>query len=216
MRRRFGDCLFDSERRQLLRGERPVHLSPKAYALLELLLRSAPRAVSKGEIQESLWPGTFVAESSLTNLISELRAASGDRGRSPSFLRTVHGYGYAFSGEVVDDEEGKSAESASPFRLARGGRAFPLREGENVVGRGTDANVRIDHPSVSRRHARVVVRGGRAVLEDLQSRHGTFVGGRRLDAAVELRDGDVVGLGPVTLTFEAPATAGTTASDLTV
>lgn len=73
MEKRFGDCVLDSEPRQLLRAGRPVHLSPKAYGLLELLLERAPRALSKREILDVLWPRTFVAESSLTNIVSELR-----------------------------------------------------------------------------------------------------------------------------------------------
>jgi DNA-binding winged helix-turn-helix (wHTH) protein len=216
MRRRFGDCSFDSETRQLLREDRPVTLSPKAFGLLELLLHRAPRAVSKREIQDVLWPRTFVAESSLTNIVSELRAAVGDRARQPAFLRTVHGFGYAFSGRVIDEGEGGSEEGFSPFRLARGKRRFALSEGPNIVGRDPDADIRIEHGSVSRRHARVSVRGGIAVLEDLQSRNGTFVGGRRIESPVELHDGDIIGLGPVTLTFQAVTTPDSTASDLTV
>jgi DNA-binding winged helix-turn-helix (wHTH) protein len=215
MRRRFGDCIFDSETRQLLRADRPVPLSPKAFGLLELLLHRAPRAVSKREIQDVLWPRTFVAESSLTNIVSELRAAVGDRARKPAFLRTVHGFGYAFSGKVIEDDEGGREEGFSPFRLARGKRRFALSEGQNIVGRDPDANIHIEHGSVSRRHARISVRSGIAVLEDLRSRNGTFVGGRRIDSPVELHDGDIIGLGPVTLTFQALTAPESTASDLT-
>jgi DNA-binding winged helix-turn-helix (wHTH) protein len=216
MRKRFGDCFFDSETRQLLRADRPIHLSPKAFGLLELLLQRGPRAISKREIQDVLWPRTFVAESCLTNVVSELRAAVGDRARKPAFLRTVHGFGYAFSGKVTEDGESWREEGFSPFRLARGKRRFALSEGQNIVGRDPDANIHIEHSSVSRRHARISVRGGTAVLEDLQSRNGTFVGGRRIESPVELHDGDIVGLGPVTLTFQALTVPGSTASDLTV
>jgi DNA-binding winged helix-turn-helix (wHTH) protein len=216
MQKRFGDCVLDSETRQLFRAGRPVHLSPKAYGLLELLLKRAPRVLSKREIQDVLWPRTFVAESSLTNIVSELRAAVGDRARKPALLRTVHGFGYAFSGKVVDSRESGRDEGDSLFRLARGKRRFALFEGQNIVGRDPDADVHIEHGSVSRRHARVSVRGGMAVLEDLQSRNGTFVGGRRIESPVELHDGDIIGLGPVTLTFQAFTSPGSTASDLVV
>lgn len=216
MGKRFGDCVFDSETRQLRRADRPIHLSPKAFALLELLLRRAPRAVSKQEIQDVLWPRTFVAESSLTNIVSELRAAVGDRARKPSFLRTVHSFGYAFSGELTEDRASASQDDFSLFRIARGGRKFALSEGPNIVGRDPDADIYIAHASISRHHARISVRGRMAVIEDLQSRNGTFVGGRRIDSPVELRDGDIIGLGPVTLTFEALTEPGSTASDMTV
>lgn len=214
MQKRFGDCVFDSETRQLLRAGRPVHLSPKAYRLLELLLERAPRVASKQEIQDVLWPRTFVAESSLTNIVSELRVAVGDRARKPAFLRTVHGFGYAFSGKVVAVRDSEKDEGYSPFRLERGKKKFALSEGQNIVGRDPDADIHIEHGSVSRRHARISVRGSKAVLEDLHSRNGTFVGGRRVESPMELRDGDVIGLGPVTLTFQKLTSPGSTASDL--
>jgi DNA-binding winged helix-turn-helix (wHTH) protein len=213
MRKRFRDCLFDSETREVSRAGRTVHLSPKAYGLLELLLRKAPKAVSKDEIQAEVWGQVFLSESSLTNVVAELRAALGDRARKAALLRTVHGFGYAFSAEVADEEDA-GASGPSQFRLLRGNRTFLLLEGENVVGRDPDARVRIDHRSVSRRHARINVRGESVTIEDLQSRNGTFVGGLRIDSPVELQDGAIIGLGPVTLTFEALAALGTTASDL--
>lgn len=216
MPRRFGDCVFDSETRQLLRAGCPVRLSPKAYGLLELLLHRAPRAVSKREIQDILWPQTFVAESSLTNIVAELRAAVGDQARKPTLLRTVHGFGYAFFGEVTEGSRSREEEAFSPFCLTRGKKRFRLVEGQNIVGRNPDADVWIDHDSVSRRHARISVLSGKAILEDLQSRNGTFVRGRRIESPVELGDGDIVGFGPVTFTFETLATPGSTASDLVV
>lgn len=214
--RRFRDCVLDSETRQLLRAGRPVHLSPKAYGLLELLLERAPRAVSKQKIQDVLWPRTFVAESSLTNVVAELRAAMGDKARESAMLRTIHGFGYAFCGEVIEDGKSLKEESSSPFRLFRGKKRFVLSEGENVLGRDPAANIHIDHGSVSRRHARISVRSGTVILEDLQSRNGTFLCGRRLESPSELHDGNVIGLGPITLTFESVGDQGSTDTDLTV
>lgn len=116
----------------------------------------------------------------------------------------------------MDSRESGRDEGDSLFRLARGKRRFALFEGQNIVGRDPDADVHIDHVSVSRRHARVSVRGSMAVLEDLQSRNGTFVGGRRIESPMELHDGDIIGLRPVTLTFQAFTSPGSTASDLVV
>jgi DNA-binding winged helix-turn-helix (wHTH) protein len=216
MRKRFGDCVLDTGTRQLYRSGRPVHLSPKAYALLEMLLARAPRVASKTEIQDILWPATFVAESSLTNVLSELRSALGDRARRPELIRTVHGFGYAFCGDLAEERESDAPEGSSPFRLLRARRKFPLSEGQNILGRDPDADVCVAHGSVSRRHARISVHEGLVVLEDLQSRNGTFVGGRRVGSPVELHDGDIIGLGPVTLTFEVLSPQGSTASDLIV
>src|SRR5215470_13614609 len=102
MRKRFGGFLYDSGTRQLWRGRRVVDLSPKALSFLELLLEHAPRALSKNEIQSTLWPDTFVSEANLTNLVSEIRTAMGQTARRTQFVRTVHRFGYAFSGDVTD------------------------------------------------------------------------------------------------------------------
>jgi DNA-binding winged helix-turn-helix (wHTH) protein len=214
MRKRFESFIFDSEVRQLFREGRPVPLSPKAFGLLELLLERAPRAISKQEIQDALWPATFVSESSLTNVVAEARVALGDRARKPSLLRTVHGFGYAFCGPALDEETGADAGNFAPFRIVHGNRKIPLSAGENILGRDPDASVHVDHASVSRRHARISVLGSNVVLEDLASRNGTFLAGRRIDSPVELHDGDIIGLGPVTLTFQALTAPGSTASDL--
>jgi len=190
-----------------------VHLSPKAYGLLELLLRRAPNAVSKDDIQSAVWGEVFVSESTLTNVVAEIRAALGDRARASELVRTVHGFGYAFAGKLIEDGD-VLGDGNYRFRLIRGKRSFPLFEGENVIGRDPDARVSIDHASVSRHHARISIDDGKAVLADLRSRNGTFVGGRPVNDPVPLEDGDVIGLGPVTLVFEILGSAGTTASDL--
>lgn len=214
MRKRFGSYLFDSEARQLWRGRAVVALSPKALSLLELLLARAPRVVSKEEIQSLLWPSTFVSEANLTNLISEVRAAIGETARRPHSIRTAHRFGYAFDGPLYEEpsESDSDSDSNDPvlYRLLLGRRRFALEAGENVLGRHPDARVRIDQTSVSRRHARISIRSGKAVLEDLQSRNGTFLGGRRLQKPAEIRDGDVIGLGPISMTFRVFSGVGST------
>jgi hypothetical protein len=79
--------------------------------------------------------------------------------------------------------------------LLHDGQAWTLADGEHVIGRGDEATVRIDAPGLSRRHARIVVRHGRATLEDLGSKNGTFCGDDPVTAPRPLRDGDVVHLG---------------------
>lgn len=102
----FGDYAFDQERRQLLRLGEPVPLEAKAYELLGLLLSRRPNALSKAQIHAVLWPGTFVSESALARLVTQLRAACGDDAQNPRFIRTVYAFGYAFCGDAreVGDE----------------------------------------------------------------------------------------------------------------
>jgi DNA-binding winged helix-turn-helix (wHTH) protein len=210
MRIRFGDCTFDGETRELERGREPVHLSPKAFRLLELLLESRPKALSKTDLQERIWPNTFVAESNLASLAAEIRGAIGDESRSPRFLRTVYGFGYAFGGEAVAAD----APPAPGRRhcLTAAGREVDLAAGENVVGRDPAAAVRIDDPTVSRHHARIVVEREGASLEDLESKNGTFLEGRPVRRRTRLKSGAIVKFGSVLMTFRTFSPVETTES----
>ena len=101
MRIRFCPFTLDLESRQLSNTGEEIHLEPKAFELLSALVLERPKALSKADLQERLWPGTFVAEANLSNLVAEIRAALGDPARAPKFVRTVHGFGYAFCGEAT-------------------------------------------------------------------------------------------------------------------
>ena len=107
MKIRFGDYTLDPGSRQLSRSGSAVHLSPKAFELLKLLVERRPSAISKAELHEHIWPGTFVTDDSLSRLVAELRDALGDEARSPRFVRTLHGFGYAFAADAaaVTDRE---------------------------------------------------------------------------------------------------------------
>ncbi len=209
MRLRFGDCVLDTEARQLRRAGRACDLSPKALQLLEFLIETRPRALRKQEIHERLWPDSFVADSSLARLASEVRAAIGDDARHPQLLRTLHGHGYAFAGAVTLVPPHGLGGFAS-CRLLWGERQIPLQEGANLVGRAADAVVRIDFGRVSRQHACIRVEGRRAVLEDLGSKNGTFLRGRRVLTPTELADGDEIGIGTALLLFRCGTRDGTT------
>jgi DNA-binding winged helix-turn-helix (wHTH) protein len=211
MRLRFGDCLFDSKARALVRAGKVVRLSPKAFALLQELLKDRPEALSKRDIHDRVWPDTFVSEASLARLVSEIRAAIGDDSRAPRFIRTVHGYGYAFSGEASSTTGGE--EPGAACSLLWGERAIVLAPGENILGRTPQAVVSIPSPKVSRRHARIVVSGSMAILEDLASKNGTYLGGRKILTPVELADGDRISIGPAVLLFRKADDGGSTETE---
>ena len=102
MRLQFGGCTIDDDSRQLLRAGVEVHLSPKAFDLLMALIRERPRVMSKEALHGQLWPNTFVSDASLAMLVVEVRAALGESGRQPDFVRTVHRRGYAFQANAVE------------------------------------------------------------------------------------------------------------------
>ena len=210
MRVSFDGFVLDTEARQLFLGGTRVHLEPKALELLALLVARRPDAVSKIEIRSRLWPDIFVSESSLTGLVAQLRKALADDRRQERFLRTLHGFGYAFSGEIAP---GAGKQPDAPARLVWEDSVFRLQPGDNLLGRSEEASVRIDAPGVSRRHARIVVAEDRATIEDLASKNGTFVGERPLDGPTLLHDGDRVRLGRQLLVFRRADSAAPTRTE---
>jgi len=205
MRVAFGRFTFDTETRELLDAGARVHLSPKAFDLLALLLDRRPTVVSKREIHDHVWQDTFVSEANLSVVIAEIRQVLGDDSRQASFVRTVHRVGYAFSGPaqaLTAARPGASSEGRLCW-LVLNDRAFPLAVGENVVGRDPRSDVWVEASGVSRRHACVDVGTDKATIADLESSNGTFVAGERITEPRILADGDVIELGAATLTFRA-------------
>ena len=196
---RFGNFVFDPGARLLKQSGEPVHLTAKAVDLLTLLSSRAPEAVAKKEIHDQLWPATFVSDVSLTTLIFELRTALGESARRPRFIRTVHGFGYAFQG---DGAQNPAAEEETPFCIIYEGREIGLQPGENLIGRSRDCRVRVDLTRVSRRHARLTIDGETALIEDCGSRHGTWVGANRTSGRVRLCDGDQIGIAGIPMLFK--------------
>ena len=113
VRTRFGPFTLDLDTRQLIREGREIHLAPKAFELLSALVLDRPKALSKADLQERLWPGIFVAEANLSNLVAEIREALDDAARAPRFVRTAHGFGYAFCGDAVSLPGSPDAAPAS-------------------------------------------------------------------------------------------------------
>ena len=101
VRIRFGPFTLDLDTRQLTQDNREIHLTPKAFELLTMLVQDRPKVLSKAALQNRLWPDTFVAEANLSNLVAEIRGGARDRARAPTFIRTAHGFGYAFCGEAT-------------------------------------------------------------------------------------------------------------------
>jgi DNA-binding winged helix-turn-helix (wHTH) protein len=201
---RFGLFEFDSARRRLVRAGEELHLTPKAFALLALLIEAAPRVVPKSEIHRCLWPNGLVSDATLAGLVKELRRAFSGHEPHPSFIRTAHRVGYAFEAPLIASEP---AWSNVVRWLAAKDRIVALAEGENVVGRDPRSQVRLDYATVSRRHARIVIDRRGTLLEDLGSKNGTSVDGLDLAGTTILHDGSRVGFGQVFVTYR-EASAG--------
>jgi serine/threonine protein kinase len=98
----------------------------------------------------------------------------------------------------------------SGFRLLLPDREVRLRTGANVIGRGRDVTIHLHEKSISRHHARIIVRDAEATLEDLRSKNGSFVNGERIEAPVRLEDGDTFRLGSVSMTIRTLPDTGST------
>jgi DNA-binding winged helix-turn-helix (wHTH) protein len=198
-----GDLTIDFDRRQVSLAGDDVRLSPKAYAFLQCLAERRPAAVSRQEIYDVLWPDVFVSDSNLATIVAEVRRALNDDAREPRYVRTVFGFGYAFAGDG-----GEPVEASACCRLIGGDVDLFLPLGETILGREME-QLR-GHCVVSRAHAVMKIAADSATIEDLDSKNGTFVGGRRIRTATAIVDGDVVTLGKLRLIFRRIALASTT------
>jgi DNA-binding winged helix-turn-helix (wHTH) protein len=209
---RFGNFVLDLGTRELRDGSSSIHVTPKAFELLLMLIEQRPRAVAKAALQERLWPSTFVSEANLPILVAEVRSALRDDARNPQFIRTVHGFGYAFCGETIGAVPSVSAAptTASSCWLISKTRHVALREGDNVIGRDPSGDVWLDGRGVSRRHAKITVRGDTATITDFESKNGTWINGRRVIIDQPINDGDQIQLGSVRVTFRVWTDGGST------
>ena len=207
MRLRFSDFTFDSEARELRRGDVLVPLTPRAHQLLAVLLESRPRPLSQQQLRDALWPGTAVGYTSLAQVVTEVRRALGEGAATARFIRTVPRYGYAFVGAVVA-EGGAVPSFVGTFVTEQ--REYLIPEGETLVGRGFECGVRLPSVRVSRVHARLRAADGQVSVEDAGSKNGTWVNGERREGPTTLDDGDELAFGTFRATFHRMSPDGST------
>jgi DNA-binding winged helix-turn-helix (wHTH) protein len=193
MRLKFCDCVLDLNARQLERGSKAIPLEPKMYELLEVLIKRRPAVVTNNELDELLWPNVYVERTSLTRLVSELRAVLGDTPRDSRIIRTAYKAGYAFCADVTSLPSLSSSPATIEVLWAK--QSLPLTDGEHIAGRDAECSLVIDGTTVSRRHARITVARGAVTIEDLDSTNGTHVNGARISTPTRLAPGDEFALG---------------------
>ena len=206
---RFDQFALDTDTRRLLRDGQELHLSPKAFDLLRLLIEGRARALARSDLHEMLWPETHVEDTNLAGLVAEIRRALADSPDNPRFVRTMHRFGYWFIASI-NDTPGQEPSRQIRYWLIWETRQLPLFDGLNVVGRAPDASVWLEAAGVSRYHARIRLEGEQAVIEDLSSKNGTFVNGERLPGPYLLSDGDQIRVGAILMLFRIPPPAETT------
>jgi DNA-binding winged helix-turn-helix (wHTH) protein len=193
--------VVDAGARLVRREGIDIHLAPKAFELLLILVRNQPNAVSHEQLHAALWPGVHVSETSLAALVTQLRKALGDTPDGGRVIRTLHRVGYAFVGDAVVSGHTPVAD-APVCRLIWRSESFEARAGVSVIGRDRECAVRIDADSVSRHHARLNVTEREISIEDLGSKNGTWVAGERIHGIVPLTHGTSFRLGSETVRVE--------------
>lgn len=122
---RFDSFVVDPDARLLRRGDEPVQLTPKVFAVLLALLEQPGRVVPKEELIGKVWPDSFVSDANLTQTISALRKALGERAQDRRYVVTIPGAGYSFGAPVEWLAEGEAqaavVEPAATERSAAGG-----------------------------------------------------------------------------------------------
>jgi DNA-binding winged helix-turn-helix (wHTH) protein len=208
----FGPFRYDPVSRRLFREEEEIALKPKTRELLVLFLQNPHRLLTRDDIAERIWPNTAVTDDSLRVQVFDLRKALG--ADAERIIKTVPREGYRWEVDVRSGGPGRGEAGADlVFRIILDRREIDLSEGENILGRDRGVAVWIDETAVSRHHSRIVVADGKATLEDLGSKNGTYLKGERIAAAAPLADGDEIRIGPATMRFRALLRRGSTETE---
>jgi len=188
-----GGWLIVPSLNRLSKGEDSVQLELKLMEVLVHLVGRAGELVSKRELIDEVWKVEVISDGTLTRAIALLRKALGDDARNPRFIETIPKRGYRLVAPVDFLDAPRSTDLR--FKLEAPEGEIPLADGENLIGRDPEATIRIDIGGVSRRHAKIVVEGGSATLEDLGSKNGTYLRGRRVQKPTRLAHGDEIRIG---------------------
>jgi len=192
---RIGPWTVDPAACELSNGGGVNRLRPKVMELLAAFARHPGQVLSKQQLLDLVWSDVTVGDASLTVAVGELRDALGDDLELPVFIETIPRRGYRMIAPVERADRDTVRPGGSRFWLTGAGVELVLRQGENLIGRVPEAHIRIESPKVSRRHARIIVDGDSAVVEDLESKNGTFIGDTRIGGPTPLTHGDQLRLG---------------------
>ncbi len=195
-----GGWLIVPSLNRLSKGEDSVQLELKLIEVLVHLVGRAGELVSKRELIDAVWKVEVISDGTLTRAIALLRKALGDDARNPRFIETIPKRGYRFIApvEFLDVKHSTGLR----FKLEAPDGEILLAEGENLIGRDPEATIRIDIGGVSRRHARITVDGADVILEDLGSKNGTYLRGRRVQKPTRLAHGDEIRIGRKVARFQ--------------
>ena len=130
----FGDCEIDTTRFELARASRVVPVEPQVLELLIFLIDRRDRAVTRDEVFASVWKGRVVSDTTLSSRIKSARQAIGDDGTRQRYIKTIHGRGFRFVGDVEAREsavvQAQQSSAATPSPPERRPATRYARSGE--------------------------------------------------------------------------------------
>lgn len=109
MRYRVGEYVLDLRKFEVRKNDRLLAAEPQVLSVLFLLVENRDRLVSKDELIETIWDGRAVTDSAISSRIKSARQLLGDDGEAQRMIRTVHGKGFRFVGEVQGCNNGIEA-----------------------------------------------------------------------------------------------------------
>src|SRR5579862_2668348 len=136
---RFGAFRLNVEERLLERDGRIVPLTPKVFDTLLLLVENGGHVLGKTELMESLWPDSFVEESSLAQNISLLRRALGDTGGERQYIETIPKHGYRFVARLEPElasDTGRFSQAKTDYQESANLGTVIEDESERMVEEG--------------------------------------------------------------------------------
>jgi DNA-binding winged helix-turn-helix (wHTH) protein len=195
----FGPFTLRVEAGELWREDQRVDLRPKCFDLLLFLLEHRGKLIRRETLFDQFWPDVVVSDATLSRTMTELREALGDDAATPRYIETVPRRGYKFIAAAGETKPPQRASRTPTFSLVYRGEQHALIPGEHIIGRSNDVSIPIFTRQISRHHARIVIDGETAVIEDLGSRNGTFVNGDAIRGTVRLQSRDEIRVGDETL-----------------
>jgi TolB-like protein/Flp pilus assembly protein TadD len=115
---RFNDFALDTDRRELRRGNGLVTIEPQVFDVLEFLVRSRDRVVSRDDLLAAVWRGRIVSEATLSSRVNSARTAIGDTGTAQRLIRTLPRKGFRFVGDVLEERESAVEPARTERRVA--------------------------------------------------------------------------------------------------
>lgn len=125
---RVDEYVLDTRKFELRKGDRVISAEPQVLSLLFLLVENRDRLISKDELVDAIWNGRAVSDSAISSRIKSARQLIGDDGGAQRLIRTVHGKGIRFVGQVSADEttvDGIPSAAPAPAEARKRPMLFP-------------------------------------------------------------------------------------------